>query len=313
VITGLSRGISRIDPHVALVFRPERNDSYRAAWGTSETFPFVGDVSGTAAYQPFAQSAPQYTLGVFTEKNPNLQPEYSSAYDLGADHRFGNGGVLSVDLEDTTVHNVFQQLTLAQNTTFQGKAGVLGIFLPVNVARLRAQLATLKYTYAPRTGLGYGVALAADRSIIDGIPPGAYNGNPGFPVNNVQECGNGLFTPGLATCVPYLKGYGHLDYTTRRGDYASLGIDYEGKNNPYYQPPFAQLDLTVRHAFTKQLDFQIAVQNLLNTNSYSGLPAPNAGVPIVAETSSGLTAYQSTLLPLEPRTVRFQLREHVGR
>ncbi|GAC1586857.1 MAG: hypothetical protein NVS3B28_10930 [Candidatus Velthaea sp.] len=313
VITGLHRTVSRFDPHVALVFRPHANDSYRAAWGTSETFPFVGDVSGTAAYQPFAQSAPLYSLGIFTEKNPNLRPEYSSAFDVGADHRFRNGSVLSGDVQYTVVHDVFQQLTLAKNTTFQGQNGVLGIFLPINVARLRSELVTLKYAFAPRSGVGYSLALAADRSVLDGIPLAAYNDSPGFPVNNVQLCGNGLFTPGLATCVPYLKAYGHLSFTSKRGDYAGLGIDYEGKNNSYYQPPFAQLDLTLRHPLTPRLELQASVENLLNSNAFSALPAPNAGVPIVAATSGGQTTYPSTLLPVAPRTVRVQLRAHVGR
>ena len=311
--TGLRRTVSHADPHLALVFRPHANDSFRLAWGTSETFPFVGDVSGTAAYQPFAQSAPAYTLGIFTEKNPGLRPELSSAYDLGADHRFKNGAVVSSDLQLTTVHDVFQQLTLAENTTFQGQTGVLGIFTPYNVARLRAELFTLKYNYAPLRGFGYSLALAADRSIFDGIPASAYNGNPGFPVNNVQVCGNALFTPGLATCIPYLKSYGHLSFITKHGDYAGLGIDYEGKNNPYYQPPFATADFTLRHPFTRTFEVQFSVQNLLNSNSFSALPAPNAGVPIVAQTSAGQTTYASTLLPVAPRTFRIQLRAHVGR
>ena len=312
IIVGLFRSVSRTDPHVALVYRGTRDDAYRLSWGTSETFPFVGDVSGTAAFQPFAQSAPLYTLGIFTEKAPNLQPEFSQAWDLGFDHRFRNGGVLSADLQDTTVHNVFQQLTLAENTTFQGQTGVLGIFTPINVATLRSQVAIVKYAYEPARGLGYGFSAAADRSILHGIPAAAYNANPGFPVNNVQLCGNGLFTPGLATCIPYLKGYGHVDYTWRRGGYAALGIEYEGKNNAYYQPPFAQLDLTVRHPLAKTLDLQVSVQNLLNTNNFSDLPAPGLGVPVVAETSSGLATYSSELIPTLPRTVRAQLRWHLG-
>ncbi len=313
IIRGLFRKVSRFDPHLALVFRPDRNDSFRAAWGTSETFPFVGDVSGTAAYQPYAQSAPLYTLGIFTEKSPNLQPEYSSAFSVGADHRFRSGAVLSADLQYTIVHDVFQQLTLAENTTFQGNTGVLGIFTPINVARLNSQVATVKYTYAPIFGLGYSLSVGADRSILSGIPAAAYNGSAGFPVNNVQMCGNGLFTPGLATCIPYLKAYGHIDYTWRNGDYAGLGIDYEGKNNAYYQPPFAQVDLVLHHPINKMLELQVSVQNLLNTNAFSDLPAPNAGVPIVAETSSGLTTYSSTLLTAPPRTFRLQLRAHMGR
>ena len=313
VIVGLQRTVSRFDPHLALIFRPDPNDSYRAAWGTSETFPFIGDVSGTAGYQPFAQSAPLYTLGIFEEKNPNLLPEYSSAFDLGADHRFRNGSVVSGDLQYTIVHDVFQQLTLAENTTFQGQQGVLGIFLPINVARLEAEVFTLKYGLAPRVGLGYDFSVAADRSIFSGIPQQAYNSNPGFPVNGVQVCGNALFTPGLATCIPYLKGSADVSYRTARGDYGSLGLEYMGKNNPYYQPPFAVLDLTLRHPFTKYLAAQFSVNNLLNTNAFSALPAPNAGEPIVAETSSGQTTYASTLLPYIPRTWRFELRAHTGR
>jgi outer membrane receptor protein involved in Fe transport len=126
-------------------------------------------------------------------------------------------------------------------------------------------------------------------------------------------CGNGLFTPSLATCIPYLKAYGHIDYTWKSGTYAGLGIDYEGKNNSYYQPPFAQLDVVLRHPINNMLEVQLSVQNLLNTNAFSDLPAPNAGVPIVAETSSGQTSYASTLLPLPPRTLRLQLRAHMGR
>jgi len=313
VIVGLGRSVSRTDPHIALVLRGGRDDSYRLSWGTSETFPFVGDVSGTAAYQPFATSAKQYTLGIFTEKSPNLQPEYSSAWDLGADHRFHNGAVVSADLQYTTVHNVFQQLTLAENTTFQGQTGVLGIFLPINVATLRSEVAILKYAYQPRYGIGYSLSAAADRSILSGIPRSAYNANPGFPVNDVQLCGNGLFTPGLATCIPYLKAYGRVSYSARGGTYAGLGIEYEGKNNSYYQPPFAQLDLAVRHPLSHSVELQLSVTNLLNTNNFSNLPAPGLGVPVVAENSDGLTSYSSYLIPTPPRTVRMQVRLHTGK
>jgi outer membrane cobalamin receptor len=313
VLTGLDRTVARVDPHIALVLRVTPDDSYRVAWGTSETFPYVGTVSGTAAYQPFAQSAPLYTLGIFTEKNPNLTPESSSAFSAGVDHRFKNGSVLSFDVQDTNVRNVFQQLTLAENTTFQGQAGVLGIFLPINVAKLQTLLATLRYTYAPRVGLGYNVAVAADSSILSGIPTTAYNGNPGFPVNNIQTCGNGLFTPGLATCIPYLKGYAQATYTAKNGMFTALGMDYEGKNNPYYQPPFEIFDLTVRYPLAKDLELQASVENLLNTNNYSNLPEPNAGVPIVAETTTGQTTYASVLLPAPPRLLRVQAKVHVGR
>ena len=318
-LVNLQRDEARFDPHLALLFRPTSDDSYRFAWGTSHTVPFAGDVSGYPAYQPFAQSAPSYTLGIYTEKNPQLQPEFSSEFSLGVDHRFHNGAVFSADLQYSVVHDVFQQLTLSESVSeFQGAAvfapeNVLGIFLPINVAELTAKIATLKYGYEPRVGLGYRLSVTADSSMFSGIPITAYNGNPSFPVNNVQVCGNALFTPGLATCIPYLKSYDQLSYAFRDGSYASLGVDFEGKNNPYYQPPFAELFLTLRHPLSRDVEVQVSVENLLNTNAFQYLAAPNAGVPTVAATSSGQTTYLPDLLPLPPRTVRLQLRLHTGR
>ena len=141
-----------------------------------------------------------------------------------------------------------------------------------------------------------------------------------MPANNVQICGNGLANPNNPICIPYLKGYAQVTYTTRDGTYAGLGVDYEGKNNPYYQPPFAQLDLTLRRAVTPSAEVQIVVENLLNTNTngYQYLPAPNLGVPIAgnyldAAGAIQQSSYVPSLIPALPRTVRLQVRIHHGR
>jgi hypothetical protein len=57
---------------------------------------------------------------------------------------------------------------------------------------------------------------------------------------------------------------------------------------------------------------QISVENLLNTNNFANLPAPNLGVPVVTEDATGLTSNPSALIPALPRTVRAQLRLHTG-
>jgi hypothetical protein len=312
VFTGLQRSVTEGDPHVALTLRPNSSNSVRAAVGTSHSFPFIGDVSGPASIQPPAFSC---TAGLITEKNANLQPEQSVAYSAGADHRFGNRSVLSLDLQDTIVHDVFQQLTAQEDTP----AGVLCDYTPINVARLNAKLATLKYVYAPRSGFGFNFAVTADSSVLSGIPASAYNTLPSLPANGVQVCGNGSFTPGLATCDPYLKGYGQFTYTWGDGTYLALGADYEGKNNPYYQPPFAIADLAYRKPLNKNLDFNLSVENLFNTNSYNYLPAPNLGVPAVADyVPTGTNtiqqgSYPTYLIPAVTRTMRVSLRYHVGR
>jgi hypothetical protein len=321
--TGLDRTVSRFDPHLALVYRATGDTSIRAAAGTSETFPFVGDVTGPSAVQP---PAFLYSAGIITEKNANLQPEYSAEYELGVDHRFSNNSVLSLDLQDTLVHNVFQQLTTSVPTSLNGVPAILGIFKPINVARLDARLLTLKYRHAPLRGFGYNLAVTADRSILSGIPAAAFAAQtagqppptPTLPANGVQVCGNGEFTPGLATCIPYLKGYVNFNYTLNTNTYVALGADYEGKNNAYYQPPFAVLDFLFKQPLTPNADFYLSVQNLLNTNSYNYLAAPNLGVPAVGNYTSPNGAvqqgsYPTYLIPAATRTLRASVNIHLGK
>jgi len=100
-LTGLNRKVSRFDPHVAFTFPPMTDVAFRAAAGSSATFPYVGQVSGLATYQtPAISLGPPYSGGgTLTEKNPNLLREVSVAYSLGMDKRFGNGSVASLDLQ----------------------------------------------------------------------------------------------------------------------------------------------------------------------------------------------------------------------
>jgi hypothetical protein len=310
-VCGLQRSQSSFDPHVAIVWRPGSNDSLRIAYGTSTTFPFIGDLSGAPAYQPASGG---FSGGLYTYKTPTLLPEHSLAFSAGADHRFKNGAVVSLDLSSTTVHNVFQQISGAVQLPY----GLEGVFTPVNVASLQTKLATVKYAYAPTFGFGYNLQMTADRSVTSGVPASYMSVLPiSLPANGVQVCGTGLFTPGSATCIPYLKGYGQLTFTSKSHTYVALGVDYEGKNNAYYQPPFAIADLTVRKPFARIFEAQLSVDNLFNTNSYNYLPAPNLGVPIVANYSSdGKTAQQGSyptyLIPAATRTLRIEVRAHLG-
>ncbi len=310
-ICGLQRYETHVDPHVAVVWRPNANDAVRIAYGTSTTYPFIGDLSGAPAFQPPASG---YSSGLLTYKTPTLLPEHSLAFSIGADHRFANGSVLSLDFTNTIVHNVFQQIL----SSSPGDPN-LGVFTPLNIALLQSKVGVLKYVYAPAAGIGFNLQVAADSSITSGIPANLMSSFPlTLPANNVQICGNGLFTPGAATCIPYLKGYGQFTYTSRSGFYSGLGFDYEGKNNAYYQPPFAIFDFTARQTLVKGLDLQISVQNLLNTNSYEHLAAPNLGTPITSNyTLDGHTilqgSYPTYLIPAATRTLRFQLRYHFGR
>ncbi len=325
-LTGLNRSVTHADPHIAFVDRPNADTVLRIATGTSTTYPFVGQVSGLATYELPACSLgpPFWNGGTLTEKNPNLAPETSIGYDLGADVRFHHAGVLSVDLQETIVHGVFEQLTTEVPSPLPplcGGTSVEGIFSPVNVAKLAANLVTVKYDYAPLKGFGFNLAATAESSVLSGLTPSLFSpGSASVPGNDVQICGNGVAAPGIATCIPYLQGYAQITWAQPGGTFVGLGVDYQGKNNAFFQPPFALVDLVAKRALTRNAELQLSVQNLFNTNNYGAyLPIPGAGTPLVANTTdasySGLqqTSFTPALIPASPRYVRLQVRLHTGR
>ncbi len=295
----LARSVNHFDPHIAFTFSPQNGLSYRASFGTSVNFPYAGNVSGIPYVSLPTATAPDGTTLV--EKNPSLAPEVAHAWGLGVDKRFRSGGVLSFDYINTNVNNVFETLT----TPVAGRVYAY-TNLPINAANLSAQIAMLKYSYSPNFGLGYYVSAAAQRSIVNGIPLAAFPASFSVPANGVQQCGTGS-----ATCIPYLKAYGSLQYTFRDRSFFSFGADFEGKNNSYNQSPMAIFNTTYRHPMNKFFDLQISADNLFNTNAYNNLVVPNLGVPLVGQNNKGeYGSYTTPIIPALPRTVRLQLNFH---
>ncbi|HEY5258366.1 MAG TPA: TonB-dependent receptor [Candidatus Baltobacteraceae bacterium] len=312
----LDRTVVRFDPHVALTYQPHNDVSYRLAFGTSSTFPYAGIASGTPAYIP--PSGTGSAVGTLTEKNPNITPEHAVEIDFGADKRFRNGSVLSFDLMSSVVHDVFENTQEVVNQPGPPAVGLINF--TINAAKLDSRIAMVTFRNEPKVGLGYFATVTATRSVVDGVPlsayPSAASGTFGSPANGVQQCSDG----GNNVCIPYLKGYGSLSYAFPRGDSVSLGVDFEGKNNTYFQPPFWIYDLEAKHPVSKTFDLEVSVQNLLNTNSFGALVRPNAGSPFVGENSSGQqgNAYIAgnlpyPLIPVQPRTARLQLVYHFNR
>ena len=307
----LKRTVARFDPHVALTFQPSYGTSLRLAAGTSTTFPYASQVSGLSVYTP--PSGTGGATGSLSQKNATLQPEHATEFDLGVDKRLHDGTIVSLDLVNTQISNVFETLSSVPDPLPTPPAPPYGVvYQPVNAAKLSSQMAMLTIRKSPAQGLGYYLSATAARSIPTGIPIQS----KGFvvPANDIQQCSDG----GSAVCIPYLKGYGSLSYTTNDGTFFKLGVDYEGKNNTYFQPPFAIWDLTLRRPVSKEFEVQLSTYNLLNTNTFSGMVTPNAGVPMTGENASGQYGNYAAglpypLIPVQPRTVRLQFRYHVGR
>ncbi|HEU5480439.1 MAG TPA: TonB-dependent receptor, partial [Candidatus Tumulicola sp.] len=303
-IVPFTRTVGSFDPHLALTYQPRGGESFRLAAGTSTTFPYAGIVSGTAYTTPGATG----TVAL-NGKNPLLSPEKAYEADLGFDKRMGDGSILSLDLIDTQVHNVFEN----SSTAVTGQPYSV-IYQPVNAANLSSQLAMLTWRKEPLVGWGYRLSVTANRSIPTGIPIPASQKSYSVPANGVQQCSDG----GSAVCIPYLKGYAALDYTFADHTYAHLGVNYQGKNNTYFQPPFAIWDLTLRRPIQKSpMSVQATVYNLFNTNNFGGLVTPNAGTPLIGENGAGQygTYTQSVpfpMIPVQGRTLRVQLDYNVG-
>jgi hypothetical protein len=298
----LNRNTNRIDPHLAFIYQPQAGVSYRLSWGTSATFPYASLVSGVPFITRGSATAPK---GTFTLKNPFMNPEVANEFDIGTDRALGNMGVLSLDLSDIQIHNVFETISTPS-------ASVLYSFIdePVNVADLSVQQAALRYDYQPPIGLGLFLTGALTRSVVSGVPPEFFTSPTSYvqPANGVQQCSNG----GSETCIPYMKAYGALSYTTPDRTFFEFGADFEGKNNTYNLPPFVFFNFAVRRPVTQFFDVQLSAENVFNTDTYSNLPEPNAGIPQIGESSTGLGSISAPLIPAPTQTFRLDFIYHQG-
>jgi len=306
-----SRSVSRFDPHLAFVLQPRGNLSYRLAVGSSATYPFASQVSGIPFITPGSATAPYGTLD---NKNPLLDPETATSLDLGMDRRFHNDAILSFDLLGTNVRNVFETIvtpTAGPIDPVKGTPEYSAVLQPANVASLAARMLTATYRRTPALGLGYSLSGTLSSSIVNGVPASFYTSPTAYvqPANGQQQCSNG----GSEVCLPYLKGFLHVQYVAPDRTYYALDGDFEGKNNTYNQPPFTIFSATVRRPVTRTLDVQLSVQNLFDTNVFFGLPEYNLGVPQIGESSAGLGSIPTPLIPAAARTFRLQFRWHIGR
>ncbi|HEY6234386.1 MAG TPA: TonB-dependent receptor [Candidatus Elarobacter sp.] len=260
-----SQSYSHYDPHVGLEYRVNRNLSLRANAGSSITQPWPGIVSGFGSITiPNAANGGNYTNSI---PNFNLKPETTVSYDLGFDQRMHDGGVVSFDLYDITIHDVFiansTNLGTIANTCGPGNGGTFPNALCLQTNQINGPIqrgygAEISFTKNPVNGWGYYVSSTLARTYLDQLPLSIYvsntsAGNGNFNVNGAQLFGN-----------PFFKTYAQLLYANSRGSQFAIGADYEGPDNSTFGQPFILWDAAVRIPLHKNVAFQISAQNLFN-------------------------------------------------
>ncbi len=311
-----NQSYTHYDPHLGLEYRVNRDLSLRANAGSSITQPWPGIVSGFGSITlPNAANGGNYTN---TIPNFALTPETTVSYDLGFDQRLHDTGILSFDLYDITIHDVFisnqTNLGVIPNTCGLGNTGPFPNSLclqsnNINGPIQRTYGAELAVTKNPINGWGYYFSATLARTYLDQLPLSIYTantsaGNGNFNVNGAQIFGN-----------PFFKSYAQLLYADPRGTVFELGADFEGPDNSTFGPPFVLWDAAARIPVAKHLNLQISAQNLfnLNTGTALGRSLQNQGN---IEPTLYLPAGTTTLLPsggttninaLPPRTIRMSL------
>lgn len=308
------RSYSHNDPHLGFTWRPQGDTSVRFTGGSAITVPYAQLVAGGQSF-----SGPFTGQGVFSERNPELQPESTVAYDLGFDHRFKSGTVVALDVFDNTIHNVFatRVTPFDGQTTLNLPAGspLNGLFAtttkPVNAPIERNFGLEVSVARVPAAGIGYRVAATFQRAFLDELPPSFFFA-PSSLVNGKQLDGS--------TSVPYAHAYGELNYRHRSGFVASLAGDYTGTNNWTNGPAFTLWSSMLRYDLRNGYRAQFSVENLLDHNtgtqaasgvSDGGFSAVNYG----ARSNAPLPSYggsSTTRFAVPPRTFRLQVEAHVG-
>lgn len=308
------------DPHVGLQYRANALTSLRANFGSSITQPYPSIVSGFGSISIPNVANPNY---IVTIPNFDLKPETTVAYDFGLDHRFAGDNILSLDLYDLTVHNVF----LSQTQTIPPVPNVSGATNATQYLQTNFVNGPLQRSYGlelsiyknPPAGLGYYTSLTLNRTFYSQLPLSLYSGNTtasnvNFNINDVQIFGN-----------PFAKGYGQVFFNTIHGLTVEFGADWEGQDNSTFGPPYIISDASVRLPVAgRHAHVQLSVQNLTNYNpgtalgrTLSGQGNIEPGVylskgqllyagPFTA-TGAPNSAVSTPLQALPPRTVRFSL------
>jgi outer membrane receptor protein involved in Fe transport len=281
-------------PRLALAYRASPNTSLRASAGFSIAPPYIQLLTNQSAPQP-DRTPP--TLFSVSANAGDVAPETSFGFDAGADHRVGRDTVVSLDVYQTLLRNQFLSTT-ALTGTYTAPAGnpygAIGSY-PLyttqtqNLGHSRYAGIELAIHRDPAFGWGYRLQGYVQRAYAYDLPAGFYDTASGpYTANlgilegqNYQATGQGYNSLSQAR-IPYSGGYGELNYRFRNNGYFLAGITYYGPNNPYNEPAFGVVNMSLTEPVSKNVSLRLATTNFTNAysafqyNIYGGIPTPLA-------------------------------------
>jgi outer membrane receptor protein involved in Fe transport len=308
-LVGRSRSYGHTDPHIGLNYRPNAKFALRASAGSGITVPYASQVSGL----PSVSNASGTSNGqaVLTNVNPNLNPETTVAYDLGADVVLPATSLLSVDLFHNTIHNPFLlstfPVTAPPNTPRPYSEETQWLNGPI----ARAYGFELSLRSPERRGWGYNLTGTLERAYYDQIPPSFYALAASNAVNGAQLNGDNI--------IPYAQGHAELRWIGRDVRTA-FGADYTGANNWTYGPAYATFFFALQKDVGHVGKLRISVDNLFNHGNGDpyGVAIQNGGFStyLLGPNASGTGLAGSSLAQafqsIPPRTFRFSLSKTIG-
>ena len=176
------------------------------------------------------------------------------------------------------------------------------------------RLNTLSIAKNPLLGFGYRLTGSLQRAYFDKIPQSIYLAGQSSLVAGKQLDGlNGSIS------VPFAKAYGEVRFAFPNDSLITFGADYEGNNNSTYGPPYTLFNSTLRFPIAKGLPLQIAVDNVFNLSTGSGLGRAlqsqgSQSVRFGCNAAGAACTYSGSAKSLQfvyPRNVRIQLSKRM--
>lgn len=224
---------SHFDERTALEWRPDQNLAVRFSAGSGIAPEYLAELSRPLGYPSFSAGSSSVTINY---PNPNLKPETSWGYDLGADYRLGDGvTVASIDGYWTNLYNhfitslVYSGITCTP-TTYPG-SGCPAAGVPLfyseneNVSNARFEGVEAELRRIPAQGFGFSLSATAEHAY-------AYNLNPDFYCSFVPTAARPCIPANYNTNLAIIPGENFTGNAISTYEY-QCGI-YTGAPTPAY-------------------------------------------------------------------------------